>query len=351
MSGKILSQALFLCLFCFASCVDSKYDLSDVDTDDLVVGDEWVAPLGTGSISVEDVIKVYKVPAVSVEADGSYVARYEGRFAPLKNAVRAGGGYEVVASTVVNMDDLQGLFDENFKLSLADPHLKLKSGFSTGALDCRLDILGNKVSAISFFTLSGATPNIWVGPDASSVTSGYTFSQCANLPKVIAEVPRNITLYLWGNSEQLTQLPAGSLSDLGYTVEIPFTPAADFEAVTVEHVKDAFDETFVDCIFSGGTAKIYGTVTNEMPFDLSIEMIVLDASGQSLNLNLPLQEVKGNSGNIAFVIGEKDMQKMVNARNLDFKLHLSGRAKPESLKKDQKISLQLKLLKKGGISI
>ena len=351
MGGKILSQALTLCLFCFASCVDSKYDLSDVDTDDLVVGDEWVAPLGTGTISVEDVIKVYKVPAITVEADGSYVARYKGQLTPLRNVVRAGGGYEVVASTVVDMGDLQGLFDENFKLSLADPHLKLESGFSKGSLDCRLDLTGNKVSAASFFTLSGLTPNIWIGPDASTVESGYTFSLCADLPKVIAEVPRNITLYLYGNSDQLAQLPTGSLSHLGYTVEIPFAPAPDFEAITVEHVKDAFDETFVDCIFSGGTARIYGTVTNEMPFDLSIEMIVLDANGHSLNLNLPLQDVKGSSGNVEFVIGEKEMKKMVNARNLDFKLHLSGRAKPENLKKDQTISLHLKLQKKGGISI
>ena len=59
MKGKILFQSLVLCLCCAAtSCVDSKYDLSDVDTDDLVVGDEWVAPLGTGTIAVDDVIKV-----------------------------------------------------------------------------------------------------------------------------------------------------------------------------------------------------------------------------------------------------------------------------------------------------
>lgn len=351
MSGKILFQALALFMLCGTSCVDSKYDLSDVDTDDLVVGDEWVAPLGTGSISVDDVIKVYKVPAIKMDADGSYVARYEGKFTALKSGLRAGEDYEKIALAQVSMKDLQGLFDEDFVLSLADPHLMFTSGFTTGSLDCRLDINGNKAVSNSFFTLSGTTPDIWIGPEASSVKPGYFFCKDTDLPKVIAEVPANIDLNLWGKTDQLGQLPAGSLSNLGYTVEIPLTPALDFKAITVERVKDAFDETFVDYIFSGGTAKIYGTVTNEMPFDLAIEMIILDELGKPLDITFPLQKVAGNSGSVEFVFTEAMMAKMTTARNLDFKLHLTGRAKPENLKKGQEISLSLKLQKTGGISL
>ena len=352
MSGKILFQALALFMLCGTSCVDSKYDLSDVDTDDLVVGDEWVAPLGTGSISVDDVIKVYKYPeTIKIDADGNYVARYAGTFNPLKSSMRAAGDFELVASTTVSMAELQGLFDEDFKLSLADPHLLLTSGIEKGTLDCQLDIKGTKTSAKSNFTFSEATPKIWIGPEKSSVTPGYTFVENKDLPKVIAEVPSVISLDLWGNPEQVAALPEGSLSHIGYTVEMPFTPAPDFEAVTIERVKDAFDETFVDYIFSGGTAKIYGTVTNEMPFDLAIEMIILDELGKPLDITFPLQKVAGTSGPVEFVFTEAMMAKMTTARNLDFKLHLTGRAKPENLKKGQKISLGLKLQKTGGISI
>ena len=39
---------LLLSSCCLAACVDSKYDLSDVNTDDAVMGESWVAPLGTG---------------------------------------------------------------------------------------------------------------------------------------------------------------------------------------------------------------------------------------------------------------------------------------------------------------
>ena len=42
---------LLLSSCCLAACVDSKYDLSDVNTDDAVMGESWVAPLGTGYVT------------------------------------------------------------------------------------------------------------------------------------------------------------------------------------------------------------------------------------------------------------------------------------------------------------
>lgn len=352
MKGKILFHTLALCLcYISTSCVDSKYDLSNVDTDDLIVGDEWVAPLGTGSITVDDVIKVYKVPSIRVEADGSYVARYEGTLIPQRNGLRADGDLELVASNTISLKDLQGLFDEDFKLSLSDPHLMLESGLRQGELDCRLDIKGQPASPVSYFTFSPSTPNIWIGPSASSVAAGFTFSENKQLPDAIKDVPENIVLNLWGNRVQAAQLPAGSLSNIGYIFEVPLAPAAGFEAVTTEHVKEAFDASFVDYLFSGGTATIYGTVTNEMPFDLTIEMLVLDESGKQLDITFPLQDVKGASGDISFEITSADMPKMATARNIDFRMHLTGREKPETLKEGDMISMQLKLKKTGGISI
>ena len=42
---------LLLSSCCLAACVDSKYDLSDVNTDDAVMGESWIAPLGTGNFA------------------------------------------------------------------------------------------------------------------------------------------------------------------------------------------------------------------------------------------------------------------------------------------------------------
>lgn len=41
-----------------------------------------------------------------------------------------------------------------------------------------------------------------------------------------------------------------ALSELRYAVELPLTPAPEFSAVSVERIEDAFDEDFVDYIFS-----------------------------------------------------------------------------------------------------
>ena len=46
--------------------MDSKYDLSDVNTDDAVMGESWVAPLGMGYVTSDDVAAmVEKVPSDS----------------------------------------------------------------------------------------------------------------------------------------------------------------------------------------------------------------------------------------------------------------------------------------------
>ena len=68
---------LLLSSCCLAACVDSKYDLSDVNTDDAVMGESWVAPLGMGYVTSDDVVNVEKVPSIR-EVDGAYVMIYAG---------------------------------------------------------------------------------------------------------------------------------------------------------------------------------------------------------------------------------------------------------------------------------
>ena len=38
------------------SCIDKQYDLSDLDTDDITIGNDLTLPLGTGVISAGDII-------------------------------------------------------------------------------------------------------------------------------------------------------------------------------------------------------------------------------------------------------------------------------------------------------
>ncbi|WP_459187128.1 DUF4621 domain-containing protein [Parabacteroides sp. APC149_11_2_Y6] len=354
MRGKILFQALLAIVFFCTACVDSKYDLSKVDTDDITIGDEWVVPLGSGSVEVDDVIKVYKVPSIKIEEDGSYTARYEKELDIMQSVPGVDVGipltddYKQIAFGTVDLKDLQDLFDEGFVLGLVDPHILLNSELTEGDIDCRFIIVGGERNATANFVLEKDKPNAWIGPNESSVKEGYTFAGCKELPTVIENIPSTIELNLLGKKSTTETV---SISSIGYELEIPLVPSASFQAVTTEHVKDAFDESFVDYLFSGGTATIFGTVTNTMPFDLSLIMKIVDRYGRPLDIVFPEQEIKGNTDEFSFEIKSEDMYKMVNAKDIQFVMELSGREQPEALKTNQKISLELKLKKTGGISI
>lgn len=202
----------------------------------------------------------------------------------------------------------------------------------------------------SDFTLSTVSPNIWIGP-LDPKTDAFKFVKNEKLPGIVQIVPQKIHLSLSADSKQWANAPADALSELRYAVELPLTPAPEFSAVSVERIEDAFDEDFVDYIFSDGSARIYGEVTNEMPFDMSIEMVIMDENNVPVDIQFPAQEVKGQSGEVIFEITKEDMPKMKDARHIDLNLHLTGRDQGEALKKGQKTTFNLKLKKEGGISI
>ena len=88
---------LLLSSCCLAACVDSKYDLSDVNTDDAVMGESWVAPLGTGYVTSDDVVNVEKVPSIR-EVDGAYVMIYDGEMKIKGKSLRAASDKVEIAS-------------------------------------------------------------------------------------------------------------------------------------------------------------------------------------------------------------------------------------------------------------
>jgi hypothetical protein len=62
------------------ACVDEAWDLDDVATDDITLGEAFTAPLGTGTISAADLLDTESVEEIVVDTQGNYVARYDGRF-------------------------------------------------------------------------------------------------------------------------------------------------------------------------------------------------------------------------------------------------------------------------------
>ena len=136
---------LLLSSCCLAACVDSKYDLSDVNTDDAVMGESWVAPLGTGYVTSDDVVNVEKVPSIR-EVDGAYVMIYDGEMKIKGKSLRAASGKVEIASEDITTGDIDGLFDGDFVLALTNPHITLKSNVKNASLDCSLSIEAENTS-------------------------------------------------------------------------------------------------------------------------------------------------------------------------------------------------------------
>ena len=111
---------LLLSSCCLAACVDSKYDLSDVNTDDAVMGESWVAPLGMGYVTSDDVVNVEKVPSIR-EVDGAYVMIYDGEMKIKGKSLRAASDKVEIASEDITTGGYRWLVRWRFRFGVNEP--------------------------------------------------------------------------------------------------------------------------------------------------------------------------------------------------------------------------------------
>lgn len=343
----------------FTSCVDGKYNLGDIDTDNVVVGDEWIMPLGTVDVKVTDVVDLDRVQGLKIEANGDYRIAYTQNInvPSIPNVTGVLGDIHLpIPSFAFEVGDLSTMFGSDFTLGLANPYITLVAEGLKGAgtIDATMRLTASKrgaasVSTNTSFLLSKAKPKVWIGPWKSEDAS-YSYVENTKLPELIVMFPQQITV-------ETTRFvfPAGevtALDKLKYALELPFIPSGAFNGTATQSLKDIFDDSLVDYAFSSGSTTILGTVTNQLPFDADITLSVTDLRGKTL-IALPKQSVKGDGVQpVSFEITEKEMPKMKSARNIELKFDLKGRADNRAyLNKNQEMKMALKLLKKGGIKV
>lgn len=390
--GKVSS--LFLAgLLGFTACVENKYNLSDVDTDDITIGDEWVAPLGTGVVKVTDLIDLDKVEQIKVDKNGNYIAIYSDYLeADLSDLINSGDfpfpapangktarvdlpeGMVEVANTTVDIKETTDIFDaQDLVLSFTDPHILMETSSNVSSpLKARLDIVtgrpaengngGVSMAEDVSFNFTSLSNKLWVGP--VDPKNSYIY-QHANLDELIKIAPTYLNLILSIDPEDLEIPPLDAPVEalfvkLKYDVEIPFSPAEDFKAEMNQILEDAFDDDFVDYVFTSGSVEIFGTVSNNLPLRFSMNLVITDARNEPVGITIDPQEVAASQkdgsvsqSKVSFVISEKDMSKMVDARNIKIDFVARGDKNTEglSLNEKQEIKLELKLKKKGGIVI
>lgn len=278
-------------------------------------------------------------------------------------------------------EGLDDLFDgDDNVLSFADPRIRLTAHSNIGIplqASFGMTSVNDRTGATESVTADRiamnapgvygqtAVSNIWLGASDRDVPVEYTFTACP-VNDLIRISPDDIAIRTEVRTDtsladsRACFYPKDAFARIAYTAEIPLAPAADFRGQTDQTVDEVFDADLVDYLFSGGSAEIYGRVTNSLPLNFDMNLIVTDAADVPVGIDFVPQKVKGSGqgtdgavSDVSFAITEADMPKMKNARNLRIRLEaycddaLAGR----HLRPDQQAKLALKLRKSGGINI
>ena len=280
----------------------------------------------------------------------------------------------------IETEGLDDLFDgEDGVLSFADPHIRLTTYTNVG-IPLQASLAMRSVNSRSGATESvaadriavnapdaygqTAASDIWLGASDRDVPASYAFTACP-INDLLRISPDHVSIHTAVRTDtgaadsRACFYPKDAFARIAYTVEVPLAPAADFHGRTDQTVDEAFDADLIDYLFSGGSAEIYGRVTNSLPLNFDMNLIVTDAADVPVGIDFEPQKVKGGGlgtdgevSDVSFVITEADMPKMKNARNLRIRLDaycdeaLAGR----HLRPDQQAKLALKLRKSGGIT-
>lgn len=278
----------------------------------------------------------------------------------------------------IRTEGLDNLFDGGDNLlSFADPRLLLTASSNVGIpLNTSLAITASNattgqsvsVDANNLMIKAPATygetaiSNVWLGTTAASVLPQYTYTACA-IPDLLKITPGIIAIGTairtdaGSTSGASCFFPQDAAIEVNYAMEVPLAPAADFRVNTNQMIDDVFDEDLIQYLFSSGSVEIYGSVTNTLPLNLKMNLVITNANQAPVGIQCTPQTVKGSpdgkgvSSNVSFLITADDMPKMEQARNIRLQLDAScdKTLEGKNLRPEQTLELVLKIKKTGGI--
>lgn len=303
----------------------------------------------------------------------------EGNFTALDYSVVYGAfniKFNVDPSTL-DMGDFSNIFegDDNY-LSFTDPHVKLNTVSNVGIpLEGVLSLVTennkgeNKKTTVSGINiLPSPAPgkvkenNLWIGGENTQIQPDYTLIENRDLQEMIAISPDRAFFAMKVGVPETTApqfFTKDAAAKVKYQVEIPFAVTKEFRSNVTEMIEGAFDEDLVDYVFQDGTATISGDVKNTVPLDIEMNLIIVDSNGSPVGIDLEPKKVAGSpdgkvvTSQVSYTIEEKDMPKMATAKDIKVLLTITSSQElaGKNLKEGQKLELELKLTKTGGITI
>lgn len=206
---------------------------------------------------------------------------------------------------------------------------------------------------------------MWIGDSYGRVPTGYTHVRNSELAEVIKIAPTDITISgaIGTTSRAGTFFPSDPLAELDYELILPLSPGTDFKANFEETVENAFSQEAIDMMFNEGSIDLFGVISNELPLDMSVELEILNSANMPLGVkvtnmyNKPIagcgKDGKATRSEFSFTIAKEDMHKMNSAKHVKVNFVARGNANSPGicLRPDQKVKVELKFRKTGGISL
>ena len=343
------------------SCVDNNYDLGNVNTDNITIGNDFVSPLGTVSINSENLLNLAGESDIISVVNNNIILAFKGTATFHTPQTKQASKHLIVVETP-ELAEIFGSQGANH-LSLSDPRIKLsmKSDimvpvpliFYTASLKGE-EIIEEII--INDINVDANQNNYWIGNTEKSVASGYIFREAGNISNLIAPVPTSIRL----GFEMSSTLRNIATIDVGYDIEMPLAPKSDFVAAFTEKMTDIFDQQIIDAIFSSGSVSINAAVTNSFPFQFVTTLVVLDAENKEIGVDLGTDiaiscnaDGSISTSELKFNITASDMEKMKNAKHLEVRLSAQGTKLTSGMNitDTQTLKLKLSIKKTGGINV
>jgi hypothetical protein len=337
-----------------SACVDSNYDLSKVESDDIVIGESLSGPLGSITLSTRDMVNIEELLGKRINCPETAI-----------NGWVYGMGHVTLPE------------EQSFPVSFRSDPVVLTSGeveeldsvlLESGTLVIQLDLLGIVAEDTKAYVEFAVTlPDGWRieggGNSRTKVFSLLNDFQKGNntlliyvqgiAPGANREIGVDIRLALEeGAAVNVTRVPAfkafAELKGVEYTDVF-----AKFGAVSVaDTIMDVFEKGLIDLLFSGGTVELSGTAQSDVPIGLGLELTITGANNAPVGIAMEEQHISSGAtaDPLKFTIKESDMAKMQQARHLIFRATTQPSGTVHITPK-QTLTLSLGFKKEGGIAL
>lgn len=179
-----------------------------------------------------------------------------------------------------------------------------------------------------------------------------------DLARVIREGASNLRIYTKAklNDKAQSHTIYGDMSiEITPTLEIPFVFGEEFRLTTEQIKTDVFTPSIKQTLFraQGSEVTIVGDVQKRIPLNVILDMEIVDANGQSMDIKASAMSITNNDVHeLVFQISEEDAPRMADASGIRILTSMAADAQlagQDLLVTDFIDISNLKIRKKGGI--